>query len=161
MKRSSNKSHCPINFFLETFGDSWSLLIIRDIAFFGKKTFKEFLNSDEKIASNILASRLEQLEKNGIIHKKKDSADKRRAVYGLTEKGIEILPVLLEMGGWSSHHDPQTTAPKQFVAAAYADRYGVFKLVADTVRRGGSIFAGEDSVISQMMQQQKENDHDD
>lgn len=144
---------------METFGDTWSLLIVRDIAFFGKRTFREFSNSEEKIASNILATRLKQLEKNGIITKRRDGADRRRAVYELTEKGIEILPVLLEMGGWSSHHDAQTTAPKQFVAAAYADRYGIFKLVADTVRRGGAIFAGEDSVISQMKKQQ-ENDHD-
>lgn len=153
MKRAEQKSHCPINFFLEVFGDTWSLLIVRDIAFFGKKTFQEFLESDERIASNILSNRLRRLEQKGIIRKQAHPEDRRRALYELTEKGVEALPALLEMGGWASRFDPHTTAPKEFVARAYADREGVFRLVKETVLNGGAIFVGENSVISQMMKQ--------
>jgi DNA-binding HxlR family transcriptional regulator len=76
----SRRSNCPINFSLETFGDMWSLLIVRDMVYFGKKTYGEFLNSDERIATNILASRLTQLEQNGIIMKTRCEEDRRRPV---------------------------------------------------------------------------------
>ncbi len=150
MKRSDNKSHCPINFSLETFGDNWSLLIIRDIVFFGKKTFREFLDSDERIASNILAARLVHLEQKGILTKTPHNIDKRREVYSLTDKGLDIIPIMLEMGGWGATHDPATAAPKEFVAQVYADHYGMFQLVRETVQRGGAVFVGENSVIKQM-----------
>jgi DNA-binding HxlR family transcriptional regulator len=143
MKRAENKSHCPVNFALETFGDAWSLLIVRDIVFWGKKTYGEFLESGEGIATNVLAARLAHLEQKGILSKEPHETDKRKEVYALTEKGLGLIPILLEMSGWSSQHDSKTTAPKQFVAAVYADREKMFKLVQDTVRRGGSLFGGQ------------------
>lgn len=142
MKRTDSKSHCPVNFALETFGDAWSLLIVRDIVFWGKRTYGEFLSSGEGIATNVLAARLAHLEQKGILSKGAHETDKRKEVYSLTEKGLGLIPILLEMSGWSSEHDPQTTAPKQFVAAVYADREKMFKLVQDTVRQGGSLFGG-------------------
>jgi DNA-binding HxlR family transcriptional regulator len=78
MKRASGKSHCPINFGLETFGDPWSLLIVRDIVYFGKHTFKEFLASEEAIAPSVLSARLTQLEAAGILVSSPDPADQRR-----------------------------------------------------------------------------------
>jgi DNA-binding HxlR family transcriptional regulator len=150
MKRANNKSHCPINYSLEVFGDTWSLLIIRDIVFFGKKTFGEFLDSEEKIATNILTQRLKHLEQKGILTKKPHPADKRKEVYELTEKGLGIIPILLEMGGWGATHDPETTVSKQFVNSVYADRYGMFDLIRKTIQRGGSVFVGDDSVVNQM-----------
>ncbi len=94
-------SNCPVNFGLETFGDKWSLLIIRDIVFWGKKTYGDFLKSDEGIATNILASRLTQLEREEIISKRPHPTDKRKDFYSLTEKGLELIPLLVEIVAWS------------------------------------------------------------
>jgi len=87
------RSKCPVNFALETFGDTWSLLIIRDIIRFKKKTYSEFLNSNEKISTNILADRLTRLVEQGILRKVPDKADKRRDIYKLTQKGIDLYPL--------------------------------------------------------------------
>lgn len=147
MKRAKDKSHCPVNFALETFGDAWSLLIVRDIVFWGKKTYGEFLNSGEGIATNVLAARLAHLEQEGILSRGPHETDRRKEVYTLTEKGLGLIPVLLEMSGWSARHDPQTTAPKQFVDAVYADRTKMFNRVREVVRDGGSLFGGEKRLV--------------
>src|SRR5438309_9701926 len=105
------RSDCPINFALETFGDPWSLLLIRDIVYFGKHTYGEFFASEEGMATNILASRLAHLEHQGILVKKLSEKDKRKEEYVLTEKGLDLIPVLVEMANWSAEHDPQTAAP--------------------------------------------------
>src|SRR6185437_2562561 len=102
----SHRSLCPINLTLEVFGDKWSLLIIRDIMFEGKRHFRELLQSDEKIASNILADRLNMLEHKGIITKSPDPAHKQKLIYTLTEKGIDLLPLLVEIGTWSYKYEP-------------------------------------------------------
>jgi DNA-binding HxlR family transcriptional regulator len=147
MKRSDNKSHCPINFSLETFGDSWSLLILRDIVYFGKKTFGEFLESDEGISTNILATRLLTLEQKGILDKKTHDTDKRKEVYLISEKGLDLIPVLLELASWGARHGLETEAPESWIAAVNHDREKIVNLIRDTVRSGGSIFAGSDSVV--------------
>src|SRR5215831_11806649 len=105
MKRlQQRRSDCPINFCLETFGDRWSMLIVRDIVYFGKKTYGEFLDSGEGIATNILASRLVHLEQTGILVRKPHETDKRKEVYTLSEKGLDLIPVLLEMAHWSAQY---------------------------------------------------------
>jgi DNA-binding HxlR family transcriptional regulator len=101
-----NKSHCPINLCLEVFGDKWSLLIIRDIMFGDKKYFREFLQSEEKIASNILTDRLTTLEREGIINKVNDPDHKLKFIYSLTKKGIDLLPIMVEIGAWGMKHGP-------------------------------------------------------
>lgn len=148
MKRAENKSHCPVNFALETFGDAWSLLIVRDIVFWGKRTYGEFLDSAEGIATNVLAARLAHLEQKGILCKAPHETDRRKEVYALTEKGLALIPILLEMSGWSARHDPATTAPKQFVDAVYADREGMFRRIQDAVRQGGSLFGGQKPLVT-------------
>ncbi len=150
MKRASNKSHCPVNFALETFGDSWSLLIVRDIVFWGKHSYGEFLDSAEHIATNILAQRLTQLEEKGIVYKRPHISDKRKELYFLTDKGLDLIPLLLEMSGWSSRYDPQSTAPKDFVSQVYANRDRMFMLIRQTVQAGGSLFAGPHSLVKQL-----------
>lgn len=140
MKRAQNKSHCPVNFALETFGDSWSLLIVRDIVFWGKRTYKEFLESGEGISTNVLAARLAHLEARGILVREPHVSDRRREVYTLTESGLGLIPILLEMSVWSACNDARTTAPQAFVTAVYADRGKMFAAVQDAVRRGGSLF---------------------
>lgn len=95
------RSNCPLNLSLESIGDKWTLLIIRDIMFKGKRHFNELLNIDEGIASNILTTRLQNLEKIGVVLKTKDPNHKQKNVYTLTEAGIELLPILYEMAKWS------------------------------------------------------------
>lgn len=101
------RSKCPVNFALETFGDMWSLLIIRDIIRFKKSTYGEFLNSDEKISTNILADRLSRLVQVGILKKMPDMSDRRKDIYKLTQKGIDLYPMMLEMMLWSAKYDPE------------------------------------------------------
>jgi DNA-binding HxlR family transcriptional regulator len=101
-----HRSLCPINLMLEVFGDKWSLIIIRDMMFAGKRSFRELLQSEEKIATNILADRLAMLEKEGIINKAGDPEHKQKYIYTLTAKGIDLLPVIIEMGAWSIRYKP-------------------------------------------------------
>jgi len=153
-KRQERRSDCPINYALETFGDTWSLLIIRDIVYFGKKTYGEFLESDERIATNILASRLALLEEKGILTKRPHPSDKRKDDYALTEKGLDLIPILFEMAIWGARHDPQTGAPPDWIAFMNANKELVIRLTRETVRNGGAVFVGPDSVVSQVAQRQ-------
>jgi DNA-binding HxlR family transcriptional regulator len=98
------RSDCPLNYGVEIFGDKWSLLIIRDLMFFGKRSYNEFLQSAEGIATNILGDRLTMLEKEKIIQKKKDPEHKQKIIYHLTQKGIDLLPVIIAIGLWSDQH---------------------------------------------------------
>jgi len=99
------RSGCPLNASVEMLGDRWSLLIIRDMMLLGYRTFKEFLNSHEKIATNILADRLKRLENYGIISSAPDPTDGRKAIYSLTPKGLGLAPVLTEMVLWAAAHE--------------------------------------------------------
>jgi DNA-binding HxlR family transcriptional regulator len=100
------KSDCPQYLVLEVIGDKWTLLIIRDMIISGKRYFGEFLKSEEKIASNILTNRLQSLEKEGIIYKKKDKEHKQKIIYLLTQKGIDLFPILMENARWSLKYKP-------------------------------------------------------
>ena len=99
------RSGCPLNASVEMLGDRWSLLIIRDMMVFGYRGFKEFLNSHERIATNILADRLKRLEKYGIISAAPDPSDGRKLIYSLTAKGLDLAPVLTEMVLWAAAHE--------------------------------------------------------
>lgn len=99
------RSMCPLNASVEMLGDRWSLLILRDMMVWGLKTYKEFLGSHEKIATNVLADRLRRLEDYGIIVSKPDPSDGRKLIYVLTAKGIDLAPVLAEMVLWASRHE--------------------------------------------------------
>ena len=153
MKRSDNKSRCPINFSLETIGDNWSMLIVRDIVYFGKKTFNEFLNSEEGISTNILTARLNHLEHKNVLVKMPHPTDKRKEIYGLTEKGLDLIPILLELAIWGFGHDENTEAPQSWFDMLHADKEKVIELVRETVKRGGSIFIGSDSVVSRFAEE--------
>ncbi|WP_295119508.1 helix-turn-helix domain-containing protein [uncultured Chitinophaga sp.] len=98
------RSDCPLNFGLEIFGDKWTLLIVRDLLFFGKRYYNEILSSEEGISTNILADRLLMLEHEKIIKKTKDKEHKQKVVYSLTEKGTDLLPVILSIGEWSGKY---------------------------------------------------------
>ncbi|AZO70500.1 MULTISPECIES: helix-turn-helix domain-containing protein [unclassified Mesorhizobium] len=98
------RSGCPISLSLEVIGDRWTLLIIRDLAFAGKKHFREFLQSDEGISSRTLAERLQTLQDEGILTRSDDPSHGLKAIYRLTEAGIDLLPVLATLGAWGSRY---------------------------------------------------------
>lgn len=100
------RSGCPVSLGLDVFGDKWTLLIIRDLMFTGKRHFREMLASDEHISSNILADRLKMLLDEGIVTKTDNPNHKQKAVYSLTEKGIDLLPVLMQISAWSLKYRP-------------------------------------------------------
>lgn len=103
----AHRSGCPINLTLEVVGDKWSLLVIRDMIFGNRRYFRELLTkSEEGIASNILADRLRMLVAEGIISKADDPGHKQKSIYSLTEKGIELLPVLAQMSVWGRKYLP-------------------------------------------------------
>ena len=101
---TKGKSGCPINLSLELLGDRWTLLIIRDLIFAGKRHFREFLQSDEGISSRTLAERLQTLQEEGILNRSDDPTHGLKTVYRLTEAGIDLLPVLATLGAWGSKH---------------------------------------------------------
>ena len=105
---SSHRSQCPINLALELIGDRWSLLIVRDLMFAGKRHFREFLGSDEAISSNILTERLNRLVEAGILSKSADASHKQKAIYSLTSRGIALLPVVVQLGIWGKDWLPVT-----------------------------------------------------
>ncbi len=101
------RSGCPINLSLEVFGDRWSLIILRDMIFGGKRHFRELLNgSMEGIASNILADRLKRLMELGMLTRADDPTHKQKAIYSLTEMAITLVPILAHMGAWGRRHLP-------------------------------------------------------
>jgi DNA-binding HxlR family transcriptional regulator len=101
------RSGCPINLTLETLGDRWSLLVIRDMMFGSRRHFRELLTqSEEGIASNILADRLKRLLEAGLLSRADDPEHKQKAIYSLTEKAIQLVPLLAHMGAWGRRHLP-------------------------------------------------------
>ena len=99
------RSDCPISCSLEVFGDRWSLLIIRDIMLRGKMSFSEFLESEEKIATNILSNRLTVLEAEHILAKKVSPENRSKFIYSLTEKGVDLLPIVIEIMDWGAKYN--------------------------------------------------------
>jgi DNA-binding HxlR family transcriptional regulator len=106
MKTDTKKhqSGCPVAFGLDIFGDRWTLLIIRDMLLHGKRTYSDFMASEEKIATNILASRMKHLEEEGVVTRARDPDNRRSFIYTLTDKGLSLTPVLLEIVRWSSDY---------------------------------------------------------
>jgi DNA-binding HxlR family transcriptional regulator len=113
------RSSCPISSTLDLIGDKWSLLILRDLCFVGKRTFSEFSNSEEHIAANILADRLKKLESSGLIDKGKSPENKKTVIYSVTPKGVDMIPLLVEYILWADKYLGDTISPeaKSFAAA--------------------------------------------
>lgn len=141
-RKETFRSHCAVNYGVEVFGDRWSLLIIRDIVFTGKKTYGQFLKSEEGIATNVLASRLAFLEEQGILSKAPNPDDRRKDFYGLTEKGIDLIPILLNIVLWSAKHDSQSyVRPDSTLFEQLSQKPAqVIEEVKALLREGGCIF---------------------
>ena len=129
--KQKRRSGCPVSVSLEIFGDRWSLLVIRDLMVRGHTTFKEFQEAGEGIATNILADRLRRLAEAGIVTSEVEVRDGRRLNYRLTEKGIDLAPVLLELLLWGAKHE-ETGAPCEVMAEMAKNREWV---LAETRRR--------------------------
>lgn len=132
-----------MNYGLEAFGDRWALLILRDIVFRGKRTYGEFLKSEEGFATNILASRLVHLVEAGILQRKQHETDGRKDIYSLTEKGLDLVPLLFEMVLWSAKYDSQSEAGRiiRLVELIRKDNRRISQKVMEQVRRGEAILA--------------------
>jgi DNA-binding HxlR family transcriptional regulator len=150
VKRTARNAHCPVNVALETLGDSWSLLIVRDLVFYGKRTFGEFLASEERITTSVLADRLAMLVREGILAKTRSPDDRRKEHYALTEKGLALIPVLVELANWGVTYGPEVIPNPVWVSKAQTDPHGLRELIHKTVRAGGSVWRGPNSVIAQL-----------
>ncbi len=124
MKRTDRRSDCPTNYALQVIGDSWSLLVVRDLMFYDKRTFSEFAASEERISTNVLAQRLRHLVAEGILVR--EGAGKHTR-YGLTRKGLDLLPIMIDMIVWSGRHDAKTAAPEEFLRRAERDREALLR----------------------------------
>lgn len=120
--QTRRRSDCPVSYALEVLGDRWTLLIIRDLLFAGKQHYRQFLRSDEKIATNILADRLRRLEAAGIVEKGPDPKNRRAFLYELTRKGTDLAPALLELIRWAARHDPDSAVPDDYMRVLDGDR---------------------------------------
>ncbi len=119
---NKKRSECPLSCSLDIFGDKWSLLIIRDLMFENKCTYNDFLKSQEGIATNILASRLKELEENGVIEKSAHPDSKAKNLYRLTSKGIDLLPILIEVYIWSDKYFTIPADVKEVIQEAKKDK---------------------------------------
>ena len=116
---TSTKKHssgCLVAYGLDTFGDRWTLLILRDMVLYGMRRYGEFLSGEEKIATNILADRLKHLEQEGIVVRTRDPENRRSYIYSLTDKGLDLVPVILEIIRWSGKYTPLTPGRKKLIA---------------------------------------------
>lgn len=130
MKVIKRKSDCPINFALEIFGDKWTFLVVRDLIFKGKHFYGEFLLSEEGIATNILSDRLSLLEGNGIVSKSSDPSHKQKIKYSITQKGIDLVPLLVEVIMWSAKYDNKSAVEMNFVESVKRDKVSLISEIS-------------------------------
>jgi len=135
MDMVKKRSNCPLSCSLDIFGDKWSLLIIRDLIFYKKCTYGDFLKSEEGIATNILASRLQSLEENKIIEKLDHPESKAKVLYRLTQKGIDLLPILIEVQLWAEKYLTIPDDIKAIIKEAKKDKDGFIKFMTKELKK--------------------------
>ena len=126
---------CPVRYVMGVFGDRWSLLIIRDMMFRGSARFQDFLKAGEGISTNILSDRLSRLEAQEIITRQRDPANGRQVLYELTDKGSDLLPVMLAAIEWAEKYDPETDVSHEFAERVRTDMFGVRDEMLDAMRK--------------------------
>ena len=131
----SRRSNCTVSYALDYIGDKWTLLVLRDLLFNGKRHFRDFLASDENIASNILTQRLKQLVAADLVLRRPDPESRRSVIYEPTAKAVDLIPALLELMLWSGKYDPQTRMTAKLARRIAEDRDGI---VAEVVAHLGS-----------------------
>lgn len=133
VKPIKKRSLCPIASALDIIGDKWSLLIVRDLVFEGKNTYGQYLRGDERIATNILADRLEWLEQAGIIMSKPHPDGRIKATFQLTPKGADLIPLIVDLVTWSDKYLEISPQAKQMAKAIRADRDAVISMLRSKV----------------------------
>lgn len=128
-KKIEQRSDCPVSYALDFFGDKWTFLIIRDMVFDGKRFYKDFLNSKEGIATNILSDRLKRLENMGVIESKVYEKLRTQKVYHLTEKGKDLIPVLVDMMVWSFKYGGELAITQEFIDKVKVNREAVISAI--------------------------------
>ncbi len=134
METNKKRSECPLSCALDIFGDKWSLLIVRDLMMENKCTYNDFLKSDEGIATNILASRLKGLEENGIILKLAHPESKAKFLYQLTQKGIDLLPIMMEVYYWADRYFTIPAHLKATIEEAKKDKEKFIQQVTEALK---------------------------
>ena len=135
--KTKKRSDCPVSNSLDIWGDKWSLLIIRDLMFAKECTYGDFLKSDEGIATNILASRLQALEENKLIEKLEHPDSKAKVLYRLTKKGIDLLPVMIEINLWAEKYFPIPADRKAMLKEVKKDKAAFIKSMTNELQRQG------------------------
>jgi DNA-binding HxlR family transcriptional regulator len=135
MNKNQKRSDCPISCSLDIWGDKWSLLIVRDLMVSKRCTYGDFLKSEEKIATNILAARLQMLEENGIIEKLDHPESKAKVLYKLTPKGIDLFPILMEIHLWTEKYFTIPGYLKPMIKEAKKDKEGFIKASIKEMRK--------------------------
>jgi DNA-binding HxlR family transcriptional regulator len=135
MKKDKKRSDCPVSCSLDIWGDKWSLLIVRDLMFAKECTYGDFLKSAEGIATNILASRLETLEENKIIEKLDHPDSKAKVLYRLTRKGIDLLPIMIEINLWAEKYFTIPDDRKSMLKEVKKDKSGFIKAMTKELVR--------------------------
>jgi len=130
---------CPISTALDVLGDKWTLLIIRDLMFGGKRTYGEFLQSEEKIATNILADRLLILEKTGIVEKKAFPGNRVKNLYQLTRKGVDLMPILFEIILWGDKYLEIPEHLHRLARKMRKDKKGIIKEISQRLAAGDTV----------------------
>lgn len=131
MKSTKNRSNCPVSSTLDLFGDKWSLLIVRDLMLYKTRTYGDFTKSEEKIATNILANRLQIMEDSGIILKLPYPDNKVKGLYKLTPKGVELIPALIEIALWGGKNISSTNESSTFLEEVKKNKTKFLKNIMD------------------------------
>jgi DNA-binding HxlR family transcriptional regulator len=151
---SQHRSGCPINLTLEVLGDRWSLIVIRDIMFGNRRHFRELLTrSEEGIASNILADRLRRLATEGLLTREDDPAHRQKGIYSLTERAIDLVPLLVHMGAWGRRHLPTTpelAIRQQLLEEGGPDLWRAFMAELAHIHLGTPLPQGHESVLQRL-----------
>jgi len=150
MQRTDGRSDCPVNFGVEVFGDSWSLILLRDMMTVGSSSFSDFMSADERIGSSVLTGRLGELERRALIVKHADPFDGRRSVYTLTDAGRAALPLIYELNAWGTRTNPDTDTAPAILAALSLPRQTVIDAWTRALDHGDSFFFGDLSVVAQL-----------
>lgn len=138
MKVNKKRSECPVSCSLDIWGDKWSLLIVRDLMFAKQCTYGDFLKSGEKIATNILASRLQMLEENEIITKSDHPDSKAKVLYKLTQKGIDLLPLMIEINLWAEKYYDLPADRKAMLKEVKKDKEKFIKTATKELKKSSS-----------------------
>lgn len=135
MRKIQKRSECPISYALDILGDKWILLILRDMVFENKHFYKEFLDSGEGIATNVLSDRLKILEQKKIIKSKPYILKKSMKYYWLTELGIDLIPSLIEFWTWGAKYDPETKINKKELERRVASKQEIIEQFKNKARK--------------------------